>query len=369
MRRRVILLGIAVALVSVNGCGSGTSPRTTTGGSSERAGHTLNSSPSGATSESNLPAPIAGPSTFFSVPTTSLSEMSVYSWDGVVIDRSTAAVPLECCAVDQSPDGSRIWAATSTGTVLLDRLGSLLQANFAGGTWSDDDVHLCEVQQDAPASRQGTLYVLGPDTESRRVVAVTGFGPHEATGVVICDTSDNFALLATSFMGGIETLTKVRLSDGATLWTQTASSSSSPCAAPNVISPDGVFEATGSMTSGYVCDLATGAVVGHIQGEPLAISWAGHTIIQVLSSPPNSFSLEAVDWQTGGVLWRTQSAAEQAGLVPEVQVQDEPNGDAIALTTDPNPGADMSNDRAELWLIRPGYPDLELSDQAEPGVL
>lgn len=154
MRRRVILLGIAVALVSVNGCGSGTSPRTTTGGSSERAGHTLNSSPSGATSESNLPAPIAGPSTFFSVPTTSLSEMSVYSWDGVVIDRSTAAVPLECCAVDQSPDGSRIWAATSTGTVLLDRLGSLLQANFAGGTWSDDDVHLCEVQRmPLPAGR------------------------------------------------------------------------------------------------------------------------------------------------------------------------------------------------------------------------
>jgi hypothetical protein len=299
----------------------------------------------------------------------SLTEMSVYSWDGVVVDRSTAAVPLECCAVEQSPDGSRIWAATSTGTVLLDRLGSLLQANFAGGTWSDDDVHLCEVQQDTPASQQGTLYLLGPGTESRRVVTVTGFGPHESTGVVICDTSGNSALLATSFMGGIETLTRVRLSDGATLWTQVASSSTSPCASPDVISADGVFEATGSMTSGYVCDLATGEVVGDIQGQPVAISWAGHTIIEILSSPPNSFSLEAVDWQTGAVLWRNQSAAEQAGLVPEVQVQDEPNGDAIALTTDPDPGAEMSNDRAELWLIRPGYAALELSDQAEPGVL
>jgi hypothetical protein len=62
-------------------------------------------------------------------------------------------------------------------------------------------------------------------------------------------------------------------------------------------------------------------------------------VIESLSAPPNSFSLEAVDWQTGTVLWRNQSAAERNGLVPEVQAQDEPNADAIALTTVPNPGA------------------------------
>ena len=39
------------------------------------------------------------------------------------------------------------------------------------------------------------------------------------------------------------------------------------------------------------------------------------------------------------------------------------------LTTVPEPGADYSEDLAELWLIRPGYPAQELSDDAEPGVL
>jgi hypothetical protein len=112
-----------------------------------------------------------------------------------------------------------------------------------------------------------------------------------------------------------------------------------------------------------------GRVVARLHGDPLAISWAGHVVIESLFSPPNSFSLQAVDWQTGAVLWRNQSAAERNGFVPDVQTQDEPNADAIALTTVPNPGADFSQDLAELWLIRPGYPARELSNQAEPGAL
>ena len=52
-----------------------------------------------------------------------------------------------------------------------------------------------------------------------------------------------------------------------------------------------------------------------------------------------------------------------------VPTKKKPNADAIALTTVPNPGADFSQDLAELWLIRPGYAAFELSSQAEPGVL
>jgi hypothetical protein len=110
-------------------------------------------------------------------------------------------------------------------------------------------------------------------------------------------------------------------------------------------------------------------VVAHLDGQPLAISWDGHVVIEMLSTPPNSSSLEAVDWQTGAVLWRYQSAADRNGFVPYVQAQDEPNADAIALTTVPTPGTDASQGLAELWLIRPGHAALELSSQAEPGVL
>jgi len=330
----------------------------------------LTSSPPSTSSASATPT--GGPATFFSVPTASLSALSVYDWDGDLIGHGTAAVPLGCCTVVQSPDGSVLEIGTSTGAVILGRFGNLVQnltGPLVGGVWAEDDVHSCVMEQDGSESAEGNLYVVGPGSQSRKVATLSGFGPHEGTGVLICDVADNFALLATSFMGGVEALIKVRLSDGTTLWEQKADASTTACSSPQVISQGDTYEASGSTTQGVVCDLATGRVVARLQGEPLAISWAGHVVIESLSAPPNSFSLEAVDWQTGTVLWRNQSAAERNGLVPEVQTQDEPNADAIALTTVPNPGADFSQDLAELWLIRPGYPALELSNQAEPGVL
>ena len=313
-----------------------------------------------------------GPSTFFSVPTASLSALSVYKWDGELIGHGTAAVPLGCCTVEQSPDGSVLEIGTSTGAVVMGRFANLVEnltGPLVGGVWAQDDVHSCVIQQDARDSPDVTLYVVGPGSQTSKVVILQGFGPHEGTGVIICDVAHNFALLATSFMGEVEALIKVRLSDGTTVWEQKANASTTPCASPNVISQGDTYEAEGSTSQGVVCDLATGRVVARLRGEPVAISWAGHVVIESLSTPPNSFSLEAVDWQTGAVLWRSQSAAERNGLVPEVQAQDEPNADAIALTTEPNPGADFSQDLAELWLIRPGSPALELTGQAEPGVL
>ena len=57
------------------------------------------------------------------------------------------------------------------------------------------------------------------------------------------------------------------------------------------------------------------------------------------------------------------------GLAPQIHTQDRPDRDAIALTTVPNPGGGFSEDLAQLWLIRPGYPAQELSDDARPGVV
>jgi hypothetical protein len=226
------------------------------------------------------------------------------------------------------------------------------------------------MEQGATDSAVATLYVVGPGSDSRDVASLNGFGPHEETEVLSCNVADNYALLTTVIMGGVESLIKVRLSDGVTLWKQQANASNSACASPQVISQGDTYEAAGSATQGVVCDIATGRVVAHLQGQPVAISWAGHVVIEVLSAPPNSFSLEAIDWQTGAVLWHNQSAAERHGLVPEVQTQDEPNADAIALTTVPNPvPTDYSQDLAELWLIRPGYQALELSTKAEPGAV
>ncbi len=368
MRAGLIGLVVALALVAASSCGPRSSSRSSPAGS--QVPGTLKPSPRG--TPSAFATPTGGPATFFSVGTGSLSALSVYEWDGDLIGHGTAAVPLECCTVAQSPDGSVLEAVTTTRAVVLGRFGNLVQnltGPLVGGVWAQDDVHSCVVEQDGRDSAEGTLYLVGPGSQSRKVATLSGFGPHEGTGVLICNVADNYALLATSFMGGVQALIKVRLSDGTRVSEQKAGASNPACFPPQVVSQGDTYEASGSTNQGVVCDVATGRVVARLRGQPLAISWNGHVVIEMLSTPPNSFSLEAIDWQTGAVLWRNQSAAERNGLVPEVQAQDEPNADAIALTTVPNPGADFSQDHAELWLIRPGYRALELSNQAEPGVL
>lgn len=334
--------------------------------------------PAGHTPPALSPPTMSGTPTFFSVPTGSLSALSVYDWGGDLIGHGSAAVPLGCCAVSQSPDGSLLEVGTSTGSVVMGRYGNLVETlpdPLVGGVWAEDDVHSCVIEQNGTASTGGTptggaLYLVGPGSQSREVTTLSGFGPHEGTSVLICNVAGNFALLETSVMGEAEALIKVRLSDGATIWEQRANVPNSACSPSQVISQSDTYEASvGTSSQGVVCDLATGSVVAHFDGQPLAISWDGHVVIEMLSTPPNSFSLEAVDWQTGAVLWRNQSPAERNGFVPDVQTQDEPNADAIALTTVPNPGADFSQGAAELWLIRPRHPALELSSQAEPGVV
>ena len=360
---------MAALLATMTGCGVSAPPST----------------PSLATPASVTPtetSPLATPSvspttsteaTFFSVPTSSLSAISVFDWNGQLVGQGTASVPLECCTVEQSPDGSRLEVATATGSVVLGRFGRPVQSlppSLSGGTWAEDDVHQCLAQEDSPSSTEGELYLVGPGDQSKKVATISGFGPHTATGVVACDVGENLALLATSFMGSPESLTEIRLSDGAILWQRKAGASSGACSVPQVISPGATYGASSDDQGGTICDLATSTVVAELQGEPLAVSWDGHVVIARILSPSNGYSLEAIDWQTGAVIWSgPPPPSTLPGLVPTVNTEDQPNGDAIALTTVPEPGADYSEDLAELWLIRPGYPAQELSDDAEPGVL
>jgi hypothetical protein len=168
------------------------------------------------------------------------------------------------------------------------------------------------VQEDSPSSIEGELYLVGPGAQGKKVATVAGFGPRTGTGVIACDASGNLALLATSFMGSLESLTEIRLSDGAILWQRQAGASSDACPVPQVISPGATYEASGDEQEGTVCDLATDSVVGQLQGEPLALSWDGHVVIE---------------WQTGAVLWSgPPPPATLPGLVPTVNTQDQPNG-------------------------------------------
>ncbi|MGA9112539.1 MAG: hypothetical protein WB802_01905 [Candidatus Dormiibacterota bacterium] len=292
--------------------------------------------------------------------------MSVFDWAGQVTGHGTASVPLECCTVEQSPDGSRVEVATSDGSVVLNRFGQRVEslpASLSGGTWAGDDVHKCLVAQ-------GNLYLVGPGATSRRVHGVgVPTDTHGPTSVIDCDFSANFALLVSSLLGGVQSAMEIRLSDGAIIWQETGDLAAAGSNAPQAISPAATYAACGDQSGGAVADIATGAQVAQLQGEPLAISWNGHVVIEAILSPPDTYYAEAVDWQTGAVLWRGQPATGDPAVVPTVTAQDQPNGDAIAFTTGAYRESGESADPAQLWLIRPGYPAQELSDDAEPGVL
>jgi len=238
-----------------------------------------------------------------------------------------------------------------------------LPASLSGGTWAGDDVHKCLVAQ-------GNLYLVGPGATSRKVYAVgVPTDTHGPTAVIDCDFRADFALLVSSLLGGVQSAMEIRLSDGAIIWQQTGDLAAGGSNAPQAISPAATYAACGDQSGGAVADIAAGTQVAQLQGEPLAISWNGHVVIEAILSPPNTYYAEAVDWQTGAVLWRGQPATGDPGAVPTVTAQDQPNGDAIAFTTGAYPESGQSADPAQLWLIRPGYPAQELSDDAEPGVL
>ena len=155
---------------------------------------------------------IDGRPTFFSVPTSSLSAISVFDWNGQLVGQGTASVPLECCTVEQSPDGSRLEVATATGSVVLGRFGRPVQSPppSPGGPGPRTMFTSVWRRKTAPSSTEGELYLVGPGDQSKKVATISGFGPHTATGVVACDVGENLALLATSFMGSPESLTEIR---------------------------------------------------------------------------------------------------------------------------------------------------------------
>ena len=108
-----VLLSAAV-LVTATGCSAGT-PTVRISAATPTATAPIGASASPA--PSSAPPVIATETSFFSVPTTSPVAMSVFDWAGQVISRATASVPLGCCTVEQSPDGSRLEVATSDGSV------------------------------------------------------------------------------------------------------------------------------------------------------------------------------------------------------------------------------------------------------------
>jgi hypothetical protein len=351
--RRVL---VATALLIVLAACSGTHPQTKHHAASHASIPFTTTSTTASSTALSTP-----PGVFYLQPSGQPNTLTAYDWTGKRLYSIQTAVAVGCCGgFTQSPDGSRIFAG---GNSILDGQGHLLETTPAPGTWAEDNRHWCAMTHKDPSQPFGSdgILVVGGDF-IQRIGEVGGYGPHGGPSVGSCSLATNKAVVINTSMGNVETVYLVNLSTHqvTTAW---PTGPSDPCQIPNVVSSDGSTVANGG---GSVCSLLTHQVVGHFEGQALALSRTGRLVVTtVRSSPPspNTAALQVVDWKLNKVLWNVPALAQ---IGPWVDAFDEPGGDGLVLTITTN--TFLGTGAADAWLIRPGATAIHLASNVTQGV-
>jgi hypothetical protein len=158
-------------------------------------------------------APISG-AVFYLQPSGSASTLDAYNWSGTFLRAIHTAVPIPCCVLTQSPDGSRLFY----GNDVLDGQGHLLGTVETGGTWANDNRRWCAISpQNAsqPFSGPGVLQLFGPpQSQVVKIGRVGDYGPHGGPSVISCDVDGGTAVVVDSSMGLILEVDVVALTTG-----------------------------------------------------------------------------------------------------------------------------------------------------------
>jgi hypothetical protein len=315
-------------------------------------------------------SPTPPSSVFYLQPSADTSTLISYDWSGHQVGSLHTAIPILCCALSQSPDGSRLFY----GANILDGQGHLLGTTQVPGTWAEDNRHWCvDVSESTPQPfAKGVLEVVGTQSgDVRRIAEVGGSEPHGGSSVASCDLKAETAVVVQSAMGVVGAVDAVNLSTGQVTRTL-PSGPSDPCSLPLVVSTDGSMVA-GNLppqqgppvpraTGGIVCSLLTHQIVGHFDGQPEALSRTGRLVVIQVTSP-NDSALEVVDWRTHTVLLRIPTSPSSG---PWVSALDEPGGDGLALTVTTH--TLLGTGAADGWLVRPGTSPVHLASNVSQGV-
>lgn len=323
------------------------------------------------TSDTSLNPPS---SVFYLQPSADTSTLISYDWSGHQVGSVHTAIPIPCCALSQSPDGSRLFY----GANILDgqgRLVATLTNNQSSVMWADDNRHWCRESNEDPSqpfAGRGVLDIVGPEASNvRRIAEVGRYGPHGAPSLVACDLGTHTAVVTDSELGMVVGVDLVNLSTGQ-VTSALPNGPTDPCSRPLVASADGSMVAGNLLPvqgqpvpgapGGIVCSLQTHQIVSHFDGQAETLSRTGRLVVTLVTSP-DGYTLQVLDLHTHHILWRGPTVPRTP---PWVAAFDEPGGDGLVLTVTANPS--LGTGAADGWLVRPGTSPVHLASNVSQGV-
>jgi hypothetical protein len=166
-----------------------------------------------------------------------------------------------------------------------------------------------------------------------------------------CDVLGGEAVLFGDFEGETRTAIEINLHSGANTtppW---------PGLQAVAISGNGQYVA---YVNGEVRDAKTGAIMARLRGQPEAISWLGHVVVQLVGTD----GIEAIDWQTGRVIWQRSGAAKCPCQGLSVFTSSMPFSEDMALNVQGGIATQQG-----LWLVSLAHGPLRLAARVEAGII
>jgi hypothetical protein len=303
---------------------------------------------------------------FYLQPVSQPSHLDVYNWSGTRLKEIRTAVPITCCVFSQSPSGNYM---VSDPTILNDqgRRAGAVPDFVVPGAWANGNRHLCATGPGKAAENMfkgpTDLFVLEVDGHVERRMKIGYQGPHNEYIAESCDVKDGHAIVDQNFMGEISGQWTARF------WPvgHSLDTPSSPYLqgelGQTVVSGDERVEAVGDDLDGYLYDLSTHKRLAHLSGLPIALSFDGSLVLELVMHGTNSFD-QVVDRHNGKVLW-SREAYDHGG--PDVAAVAQPDGPGLAFTF--VPASSLQNPPAQAWLVTPNRPPLLLANEVSPGII
>jgi hypothetical protein len=263
------------------------------------------------------------------------------TWDGKLSGKLGAGLPTGV----SNPAANLFGSSTD----IKDRSGNTLAtgtfgAKFFGGTWADDEAHLCRMVPFDTLSATGvatTLQLVSSDGKARDVAKVGVLGQQTGIGVAACSVlSDRAVVVQTSSIGTATQYWVVQLSTGRVLWTHSPRGTTSGVQVS--ASRDGMYVVENQSAESTIFG-PDGKQVAQLGMSVEAFSWDG--LLAVTDTGYGTAPVNLISWRDGAVVW---SAPAGYGLL---QARPEPDGTEMAIWVAPIAQFQQQTPIGDLYVV------------------